>query len=110
MIMAEASGTSLGQWGTLVVVVLGAIGMFITRIKDSKREDLAQEIQKEQRDVMRQIKQGQDLQNGKLSKVTELNESHYTAVMHISRARHEEMLRALTGSCKAQAVVVQQVN
>jgi hypothetical protein len=93
------SDTSLGQWATLIVVVLGAIGMLWTRIHDAKREDLAQQIQKEQRDYMRQIKQGQDLQNGKLATVVEVN-----------KAYHDELIRAVTTTCKAQPVLVQQVN
>jgi hypothetical protein len=100
MLATETSGTSIGQWGTFISIVLFAVGSLYAKVKDSKKDSLAQQIQKEQRDCLRQIEVGQSTQNGKLAKVTELNESHYTAVMEISRARHEEMLRALNNICK----------
>jgi hypothetical protein len=99
MMLAETNETSLGQWGMLIVMVLGAVGVLWSRIHDGKKEDLAQQIQKEQRDVMKQIKQGQDLQNGKLATVVSVNEAY-----------HNELIRALQSTCKAQPVQVLQVN
>jgi hypothetical protein len=111
MILATAvADTSLGQWGTFISIVLFAIGSFYIKVKSDKKETLAQQIQKEQRDCLRQIEIGQAAHNGKLSKVTEINALHYESAMHISQARHEELIRVLNNNCKAQPVNVQQIN
>lgn len=99
MLLAETSQTSIGQWGTFIVIVAGALGALLLKFKESKKEDLAQQIQIEQRDCMRQIEKGQSLQNGKLAEVLSVN-----------RAYHDEVVRALPLICKAQAVVIQQLN
>lgn len=82
----------------------------VKQIREEKREVAALAIQIEQRDVLRQLEIGQTAQNGKLSKVTELNEVHYQTVIEISKTRHEEMLRVMQGNCKAQPVQIIQQN
>ncbi len=99
MILAAASDTSIGQWGTLIVIVLGAVGALYMKVQDSKKDNVAQEIQKEQRDLMKKINDGQNLQNGKLATVVQVNQAY-----------HDELIRALASSCKAQPTVVQQIN
>jgi translation initiation factor 2 gamma subunit (eIF-2gamma) len=93
------SDTSLGQWGMLIVMVLGAIGALWIKIQDSKKDSVAQEVQKEQRDSLKELLKGQTAQNGKLAEVVKVNDIY-----------HNALISALNTTCKAQPVLVQQVN
>lgn len=101
MIFAEE--TSLGQWGTFITLVIGAIGLQINAWRkhkyDQANESDKKQIQIEQRDVLRQLEVGQAKQNGKLSEVVSINLAH-----------HEELIRSLQTNCRAQPVLVQQLN
>jgi len=103
MLLAEGSTTSLGQWGTFIVLIIGAIGLQVNAWRKHKSDTKIDEanliLQSEQRDVLRQIEKGQALQNGKLANVVSVNEAH-----------HAELIRSLQVTCRAQPVVIQQVN
>ena len=85
MILAEASQTSLGQWGTLVVMVLGAVGALWIKIQYAKKDNVAKQLQQEQRDYMKKINDGQNLQNGKALQ----------PLSKRSKAYHDELIRTL---------------
>ena len=108
MIFAEAiqnvhSDTPVGTWATLILGIIAAVGFQINSWRKDKRESedrkSVQAVNIETRDVLRQIEKGQSTQNGTLSKIYDVNESHHT-----------EMLRVLQTNCKATPVLVQQVN
>lgn len=107
---AGPSATAIGTWSLLIGLIAKELRSLWKEKKDSEREDKKILIQEDQKEYLRRLEIGQVAQNGKLSKVTETNALHYNAVIEISKIRHEEMLRAVTSSCKSVPVVVQQNN
>jgi homoserine dehydrogenase len=91
--LAESNTTSIGQWGMFIVMVLGAVGALVLKFIDNKKENLAQQIQIEQRDCMRAVEKATTIQNGKLSEVLAVNEAH-----------HAELIRTLNTTCKASCI------
>src|ERR1019366_1512786 len=97
--------TSVGQWITLITLIVGAIGFRFDAWMKSKRESEDRQIEEtrnatyriadfgvntEIRDAVRQVEKTQTAQNGKLAEVVAVNEAH-----------HEELIRALPNICKA---------
>lgn len=76
-----------------IVMVLGAVGALVLKFIDNKKENLAQQIQIEQRDCMRAVEKATTIQNGKLSEVLAVNEAH-----------HAELIRTLNTTCKASCI------
>ena len=80
--------TSIGQWTTVLVMIIGAVGLQINSWRKDRREqedrvkDLV--LNTEIRDCLRQVEIGQTKQNGKLAEVVSVNQQH-----------HEEIIRAL---------------
>ena len=109
MIFAQGSASAPTPAGTWVIVsgmvtmILGFIAKWAADArkdrndKDARERDLVTNI--EIRDALRQIEVGTEKQNGKLD-----------VVVRVDQAHHEELIRVLQTNCKAQPILVQQVN
>lgn len=89
-----------GAIAAAIVLVLGVIFKFVLDWRKGRFErDAATERLQVLRDIAdtnRAIKEGQIVQNGKLSTIMKINDD-----------RHEEMIRAMNSSCKAKSIFPQ---